>query len=341
MFAQTLPTTCKTYARALLGAALLIGACAPAAAQSIELKLSHFLPPGHTMHKALLEWAEVVKKQSGGKLTVAIFPAGQMGPMPRQFDLARTGVADMALSLHGGTPGRYPMTEVAQLPFLVHSSKVASRVLTELTPQYLAAEYKGMKALYSLVVPPLNLNMAKKRVTSVKDLKGLRIRHAGAIFAKVVQKLGATPVAVRPAEAADALAKGIVDGALFPFEAALAFKLGDVCKFVVTPGLDSATFSLMINEGKYKSLPANMRKVLDETTGPREAERIGALLDKAEIKGREYMVKHAEIITLKGAELEEFKRTVSPITNEFLAELEKKGMPAREFHEKFKAKNAM
>ncbi|MDH5750735.1 MAG: TRAP transporter substrate-binding protein [Rhodospirillales bacterium] len=329
----------KTLYRTLIAAAVIIGAYGPVSAQTTDLKLSHFLPPGHTMHKALVEWAKVVKEKSGGKLNINIFPAGQMGPMPRQFDLARTGVADMALSLHGGTPGRYPMTEVAQLPYLVTSSETASRALTELTPKYLAGEYKGMKALYSLVVPPLNMNMAKKKVTSVADMKGLRIRHAGKIFAAVVQKLGATPVAVRPAESADALAKGVVDGALFPFEAALAFKLGAVCDYVITPGFSSATFSLMINEAKYKSLPADLRKVLDDTTGPNEAQRIGHTLDQSEIKGRKYMSENATIIEIKGAELEEFKKTVSPVTEEHLRELEGKGMPAREFYAKFKAMN--
>ncbi|MBL6958006.1 MAG: TRAP transporter substrate-binding protein [Rhodospirillales bacterium] len=331
----------KKFYLALLGAVLFFGIGGVNPAKAVDLKLSHFLPPGHTMHKALLTWVDVVKKKSGGKINITIFPAGQMGPMPRQFDLARTGVADMALSLHGGTPGRYPMTEVAQLPFLVKSSEVASRALTELTPKYLAKEYKGMKALWSINVPPLNLNMAKKKISKVSDFKGLRIRHAGKIFAAVVKKLGGTPVAVRPAQAADALAKGTVDGALFPFEAAMAFKLGAVCDYVVTPGFDSATFSLMINEAKYKSLSAEERKILDSTTGVNEAGRIGALLDKAEIKGREYMAANSTIITLKGAELEKFRNTVSPVTEELLKELEAKGLPAREFHAKFKAMNAM
>lgn len=327
----------KLVTRLLFGAALLFAVLQPASAETIELKVSHFLPTGHTMHKELVRWAEDLEKKSEGRLKLTIFPSSQMGPMPRQFDLARTGVADIAFSLHGGTPGRYPLTEVASLPFLVKTSAAASRALTELNDEYLAKEYEGLKSLYNIVVPPLNLNMAKKKIETVDDMKGLRIRHAGKIFAAVVTQLGATPVAVQPAESADALAKGIVDGALFPYEAALAFKLGDVCDYVIEPGMDAATFSLMMNPAKYASLPEDLRKLIDETTGPDAAERVGAEFDKADIAGRKYMSEKAEIVTLTPENLEKFGVALQPVTEAHLKELDGKGLPAHEFYDKFKA----
>ena len=77
-----------------------------AAAQVIELRVSHFMPPNHTFQKELLRWADELDKASSGRLKLRIYPASQLGPVQRQFDLVRSGVADIAVSLHGATPGR-------------------------------------------------------------------------------------------------------------------------------------------------------------------------------------------------------------------------------------------
>ena len=89
-----------------------------AQAQTIELKLSHFVPPNHTFHKWALAWGEQLAKESNGRLKFTIYPNGQLvGPPNRQFDAARNGIVDMAFVLHGVTPGRYPMTELVNLAF--------------------------------------------------------------------------------------------------------------------------------------------------------------------------------------------------------------------------------
>ncbi|AXS42173.1 TRAP transporter substrate-binding protein [Breoghania sp. L-A4] len=330
------------FSAAVLAAGLAAGlfAAGGVAAETIELKVSHFLPPQHTIHKELVRWGQELEDKSGGRIKLAIFPAAQMGPMPRQFDLARRGVADIAFSLHGGTPGRYPLTEVANLPFLVKSSEASSKALTELIPDYLSKEYEGLRALYTIVVPPLNLNMSKKRITSVDDLKGLRIRHAGRLFAETIQALGATPVAVRPNEIADSMSKGVVDGALLPFEGAAAFKLGDVTKYVLEPGINAATFALMMNPAKYESLPEDLRKLIDDTTGPEAAARIGRAFDEAEVHGREVMGEKAQIDTMSPELRADFEAAIAPVTENFLGELDEKGLPAREVYAKMKAAGA-
>src|SRR5450432_3078696 len=140
----------------------LTGACAlltsrSASAQTVtELKVSHFLPPNHTFQKAMVLWGDDLEKQSGGRLKLRIYPAGQLGGGPnRQFDAARNGLVDIAISLHGATPGRYPLTELASLPF-AHptsglTSAITSRRLTELAPTYMAKEHEGLRILWMAV----------------------------------------------------------------------------------------------------------------------------------------------------------------------------------------------
>ena len=90
-----------------------------AAAQVIELRVTHFMPPNHTFQKELLRWADELDKASSGRLKLRIYPASQLGPVQRQIDLVKSGVADIAVGLHGATPGRYPLTEVVSLPFCI------------------------------------------------------------------------------------------------------------------------------------------------------------------------------------------------------------------------------
>ena len=92
----------------ILSAAIAcVGLAGAASAQTIELKLSHFVPPNHTFHKWAMAWGAMLEKESGGRLKVTIYPNGQLvGPPNRQFDAARNGIVDIAWVLHGVTPGR-------------------------------------------------------------------------------------------------------------------------------------------------------------------------------------------------------------------------------------------
>ena len=85
------------------------------------------MPPNHTFQKELLRWADELDKASSGRLKLRIYPASQLGPVQRQFDLVKSGVADIAVGLHGATPGRYPLTEVVSLPLYHQRTQLTAR----------------------------------------------------------------------------------------------------------------------------------------------------------------------------------------------------------------------
>ncbi len=325
--------------RQLLGTAAATAALArPALAQAarIELKVSHFLPPNHTFQKQALLWSSELEKASGGKLTLKLYPAAQLGPPPRQFDLARNGVADIAIGLTGSTPGRYPLTELVSEPFLAPKEgglcAITSRRLTSLAPTFLTAEYPGMRLLWALVTSPLLTFTIKAPIRTPADFKGLRIRYAGEQSAEILRLLQAVPLAVPPAETQDGLAKGIIDGATFPFEGAQSFDIGTVVKYGCQPGISSATFVAVMNPRTFDSLPAELQALITRTTGPDMAARVGGALDAAEDAGRAYMqAKGVEITTLSPAAVAEVKTLLAPLLETRLARLEADGKPARAF----------
>lgn len=259
------------------------------------LKVSTFLPPMHTFVRAITEWGDELSEKSGGELQLEIFPAGQLAPPPRQFDLVRSGGADIAIFLHAMTPGRFPMTELAGLPLTYPSegplSSLSSRRLTEMAPDFLAEEHGGTRVLWMAVTPPLKMHFADADPSDPANIAGLRLRYAGSTWQKIVEALGASPVPVPPAQTADAMGKGVVDGATFPFEAAQAFDLGPVSKYSMEPGLASATFAVVMSDAAYARLSPELQSLVDETTGPDRAAWFGSKWDAGEAHGRDYMEK--------------------------------------------------
>ena len=307
-----------------------------ARAEPIALRVSHYLPPNHTFHRELTKWGDGLAEQSKGQLTLTIFPASQLGPVNRQFDLVRNGVADIAVGLHGATPGRFRMTDLASLPYSSpqagSNSAVTSRRLTELEPTYLASEHTGVKVLWMAVTNPLLFHTSKRQIAKLDDFKGLRIRYAGEQFAQIIPLLGAAPLAVPPAETADSLAKGIIDGATFPYEACQSFDLGSVLKYSLEPGVSTATFAVAMNPNKFKSLPAELQGLIEKTTGPAMAEQFGAAFDASEKAGRDYMLaKGIQISRVPDAELARIKDILAPLRDQALADLEKAGRPGKAF----------
>jgi len=325
-----------------LGLAAVLGAAfaAPAPAQTIELKLSHFIPPNHTYHKWAQGWAERLEKESGGRLKITIYPNGQLvGPPNRQFDAARNGITDIAFVLHGVTPGRYAATELGNLPFAWPKAgstpDITGPRLTELAPTYLAKEHQGLRILYMAVANPV-IFYSRVPVKTLADFKGLKVRYAGVQNKYLIDALGAVPLLIPPPESQDALAKGIADIAMFPHEAGVSYDLGAVVKNAIEPGVATATFAMVMNPAKYDSLPADLKALIDKTTGPAGAESFGKAWQDAETHGRDQVVSQGvQILTLSDSDLQAMKKMMVPHVETAIEALEKDGRPARKFFEAY------
>ena len=318
----------------------LVAGTLPSASFAEALKVSTFVPPKHAFNRMLTEWGEELAEKSGGALTIDLFPAGQLGPPPRQYDLAATGAADIAVHLTATTPGRFPMAELAALPLSYPSagsdSAISSQRLTELAEDYLAGENPGTKILWMAVTPPLKINVKGDVSAKLSDLEGKRIRYAGAVFQAMIEDLGASPMPVSPGEVSESLSKGVIDGATFPYEAVMAFDLGEAINYSIEPGMASAVFSVVMNETKFNALSPEHQQLILETTGPARAAAFGAMWDEGEAKGREYVLsKGVEIVTLEGAELDKLTSVVEPIVATTIQAVEDSGKPGRAFFDAY------
>ncbi|PKP70745.1 MAG: hypothetical protein CVT82_04460 [Alphaproteobacteria bacterium HGW-Alphaproteobacteria-4] len=319
----------------LTALALFSAYALPAAAET--LKVSSYLPPKHALNAMIEQWGKELAEKSGGSLTLELYPAAQLGPVNRQFDMAASGAADITVVLHSATPGRFPMTELAGLPLAAPSagnaSGIASPRLTALADEFLAGEHAGTKILWMAVTPPLKISLKKVEPTNLAVFKGLRIRYAGQVFQSVLETLGATPLPVPPAEVQEGLSKGIIDGTLFPYEALKAFDLGADLAYSMEPGIASATFAVVMNQAKFESLTADQQALIVATTGVDRAAAFGAMWDAGEEEGRAYVQsKGVKIVTLADDQKAALFEAITPIIDATISAVEATGKPGRAFY---------
>ena len=325
------------YLKQLFGAIAVTAALACAAPmlhaqQKYEMKLAYFVGDQHAMSQWLIKWSESLEKGSGGRLVVKRFPNAQMGPTPQHYDFARTGQAEASWFLHGGTPGRFPLTEIINLPFMVGSSEIGTKVLndTELRSKYLDAEHKGLKILLLFTHQPGGPHTTKKAIRNLDDFKGMRLRFASPTVRDLVAALGATPVGVPPTEIAEQLSKGTIDGAFMDYGGVgIGFKLGGIVRYSTELYAYVTSFGLGLSEDFWKRLPADLKKLLTETTTGKEAE-IGRAWDALDVPGKKAVIDGGgEAIRFPAAEMDKVHRIGAEVSEAKIKEYEAKGMPAR------------
>jgi len=315
-----------------LGAALALAIPFAQAQQKHEMKLAYFVGDQHAMSQWLIKWSGELEKGSGGRIAVKRFPSAQMGPTPQHYDFARTGQADVSWFLHGGTPGRFPLTEIVNLPFMVGSAEIGTKVLndSQLRSKYLDAEHKGIKVLMLFTHQPGGPHTTKKAIRTLEDFKGLRLRFASPTVRDLVGALGATPVGVPPTEIAEQLQKGTIDGAFMDYGGVgIAFKLGGTVKYSTELYAYVTSFGLGMNEDFWNRLSPDLKKLVTESVTGKEAE-VGRAWDGLDVPGKKAILDGGgEAIRLSPAEMAKVHKIGAEVSEAKIKEYEGKGMPAR------------
>ncbi len=312
-----------------LAASLFAGA---AVAQTVTLRLHQMLPPQAIIPaKALIPWAQKVEAESGGKIKIQLFHAMQLGGAPPAlFDQARDGVVDLTWTVLGYTPGRFPKSEVFELPFMSGNAEQSSKAFQEYVEKFAADEFKDVKLIAVHTHGP-GLFHTKEPVTGLEALQGMKIRGGSRIINNMLTKLGATPVGMPVPAVTEALSKGVISGTTIPWEVAPSLKVHELVKnhttFAGDKGLYTQTFAFSMNKASYDKLPADLKKVIDNNSGINTAAMFGQAMEEGDRVGREIAVKAGnKIIALEVAETQRWRRTASVVETDWVAEVAKKGI---------------
>jgi TRAP-type C4-dicarboxylate transport system substrate-binding protein len=316
----------------LAAAVALAFAVGAQAQQKHEIKVATFVGPQHFSNQWLVKWGEKLEKASGGRLAFKHFPSSQLGPTPAMYDLARTGQAEVSFFLHGATPGRFLLTELIQLPYVAGSAEIGTKVINDagLRARYFDPEHRGVKVLLLLTHQPGNVHTTRKPIRSADDMRGLRIRFSGPVIRDFIARLGGTAVGVQPNEQLEQLQKGVLDGTFIDYGGAgVAFKMGGTVKYSTEMYSYVSSFGIGMNPDFYKGLPADLRKLVDDSVKGVEKE-MGEGWDALDDVGKKLLVDGgAQPIKLSAAEDKRFRQVGMEVTEAKLKELEGKGLPAR------------
>ena len=311
------------------GLAVLLATAPLAQAQdkTIDLKLAHWVPASHPLHKGFEEWSQSVEKASGGTIKAKIYPSEQLGKAFDHYDMARDGIADMTYINPGYQPGRFPIIGAGELPFLMANASGGSSALDAWYRKYAATEMKDVKFCLGFVHDPGTFHSRSKKIMVPADIKGMKIRPAHATVATWMTQLGATNVQGAAPQVRDILEKGVADAVTFPWGSVVLFGVDKVTKYHMEAPLYVTTFAYTMNKGTYDRMSAGQKKVIDDHCTTEWAGKIGgpwAEFEHAGIAKIKAQSDH-EVYSISAEQLAEWRKSAEPLINTWSANVKKAG----------------
>jgi TRAP-type C4-dicarboxylate transport system substrate-binding protein len=318
----------------LLTGCMLLFVSSTAGAKTINLRFSSPFPNMQTITgKIIAPWIEEIHKASDGKVNIRLYPAGALGKASDQFNLAEKGIADLSYHLSDYTPGRFPLTTVFSLPFMVPSGEKVSRAMWKIFQKEAAyqEEYSKVKVLALFGHPGGHFHTVKKPLRTIADFNGIKMRTANPSISKALRLWGAIPVSMPITETYQSLERNVIDGTVLVWEGMGVFKLNEVTRYTTVADLYTMPMMIVMNKDKWESLPPAIQQLFEDTTGLKMSMAAGAAFDSMEIPFRKQSLeKGMEEIILAPEELKKMKDSTIPLQEEWVKEMSAKGYPAQQ-----------
>jgi TRAP-type C4-dicarboxylate transport system substrate-binding protein len=310
-----------------LGLAIISFGAYTAEAGPVTLTYSNFFPPTHIQSKLAEAWCQEVEKRTNGAVKVQYYPGQTLTKANQCYDGTVEGLSDLGFSVLAYTRGRFPVMSAVDLPLGYTSGTVATQVINRVYKKFQPKEFDDVKVMYLHAHGPGLIHSKGKEIRKIEDVKGLKFRAHGT-SALVVEALGGTPVPKPMPETYEMLQKGVVDGAVYPFEANKGWKLGEVtnCAVAAFDAAYTTSFFVVMNKDKWNSLPADVQKTI-EAINEEWIPKHGDAWDSSDMEGIRYFLNQGGIIVgLDKKEMARWKDAVAPIVQNYVKDAEGKGI---------------
>ncbi|CAB1080682.1 TRAP transporter solute receptor, unknown substrate 3 [Olavius algarvensis Delta 1 endosymbiont] len=300
-------------------------------ADTVKLTYSNFFPPGHIQSKLAEAWCQEVEKRTNGQVVVEYFPGQTLTKARQVYDGVVEGISDVGFSVLAYTRGRFPVISAVDLPLGYTSGTVATTVVNAVYDKFQPKELMDTKVMYLHAHGPGLIHTKGKAVYKMEDMKGLKFRGHGT-SALVVKALGGTPVPKPMPETYQMLQKGVVEGAVYPFEANKGWKLGEVTDYCTADfsAAYTTSFFVVMNRDKWNSLGAENQKIIDQINKEWIVKH-GEAWDASDAEGIVFFLNQGgQIIGLDAKEAARWKKAVAPIIDDYVKKTNAKGLPGGE-----------
>lgn len=325
------------------GSILAMGLSNSAFAQEYSFNLQSFLPAPATIPAKIIDvWADQIEEASGGRIGITRYPAMQLGGAPPELiDQVIDGVIDMTWTVVGYTPGRFPSTEVFELPFLVSDAGTASGAFWKMLEGGIAeAEFSDVKVLGGWVHGP-GIIHSDGPIATPDDMNGMKIRGASRQINALLETLGATPVGMPVPAVPEALSKGVIDGTTIPWEVTYSLKVPELVDNhteFTGPMFYTISFVLVMNNDSWASLPEDLQQVVLDHSGLEFSIFAGTVMQEADAPARQVAEDLGNnIITLDAEQSAVWAEAALPVYDTWLAEMAEQGIDGQALIDQAKA----
>lgn len=242
------------------------------------------------------------------------------------------GVSDFSLVSTAYEPSAFPLSRINELPTLQKTPFIGGMVMLDITNNLPAVQNEwtraNLKVLTCAPIPSF-VFMTKPPVSSIADLKGLKIR-AGGQAAITAERLGATPVTSVPSEAYEAMERGVIDGCLWDLGVYDGYGLTPATKYVFMLPTGGYAITMSMNLDKWNSLPEKYKRIIEEIA----PEHIRKFQDIVLADNERVLKKMKDMGVIINYPSDEDVAYLEIIAKEYwkewVADLEKKGLPGQE-----------
>jgi TRAP-type transport system periplasmic protein len=255
----------------VVGLTLVFTGSALSQAETITLTLSdqHSEYAWGSVH-ALQPWVKQVERASRGQVKIQIYPNQTLSRGEDNWDAVKNGFADIGWCSHGYWPGMTPLADVISLPALpFKSAEKGSEVLWKLYEMFptMQRQFEENHVLVLYASPPQTLITTQKRVKTLEDVRGLKIRATKGPPADQILAMGGTPMLIPMPDTYVSLQMGTIDGTGASYEAILGLRLYEVTKFYTEVPFPADYFSIVMNKNKWDSLSQGVKEAMTSVSG--------------------------------------------------------------------------
>lgn len=304
----------------------------------ITIRSESVWPPGSTIleqvHKPPLN---AIEEKSKGRLKIQLFTAGALGKPEDMYDRVVTGKVDLTCDFSPAfTPGRFPLTELLTLPINFEKAVSASEISLAAFDRIVNQDYPDTKTFQIYIIPDMNY-CGNKKVLTLADLKGLKIRSHGGFGTEVLKSLGATPVQMGTSDLYLSLKTGVVDGASIGHMAIDAWKLQEVIKYFAWGfSFGSTVNGWAMNKDAWKKIPDDLKPMVEDEI--RKVNRLANVPCDVLLEPHFKLMRDAgvEVYTLSQEQVKPWYEPVKPAVSKWVSDMEAKGLPAKKLLDIFR-----
>ena len=327
--------------------ALLLTACGGSGGESegssdekIKLKVATHTNEEHYSYlEGIKPWMDRVTELTDGQVEFEFYPNEQIGKAADSYKMVKNKTIDISYIVYA--QDQMPLTDMPMLPAVYETAAqgtnafwdVASNDGIMLEKVFLP---NGIRPVFTFAVSPYTFGTTDKKIETMEDIKGLKLRTSGGLLDLALDELGGSPVSIGMTDTRQALETNTVEGIMTSWLSVTPYQLEKPINHIIKNApLNGWAAYFAINEDKYQDLPENVQEAM-ATASEETVDNLANIIDKEEEDEMKYFEEQGiELYEISEDEVKRWKDQLEPITEKWVTNLEDKGEPAREIYDAF------